>query len=86
MPIDQLIAEESKMPPTTTPAVGEPVLRLLAEDVTVSRRSIAGDTVRVDTVMRTRDHHIDESLSHKQVEVEHILIGRRVAAVPPTRE
>ena len=74
------------MPPTTPPAGGEPALRLLAEDVTVSRRSVAGDTVRVETVTRTRDHHIDESLSHTRVEVEHVPIGRPVAAVPPTRE
>ena len=74
------------MPPTTPPAGGEPALRLLAEEVTVSQRSVAGDTVRVETVTRTRDHHIDESLSHVQVEVERVPIGRPVTAVPPARE
>ena len=73
------------MPPTTTPDKGEPAIQLLAEDVTVSRRSVAGDTIRVETVTRTRDHHIDEDLSHVRVEVERIPIGRIVAAVPPVR-
>jgi stress response protein YsnF len=81
---DQLIARESRMP--STPDRGEPVLRLHAEDVTVSRRTVAGDTLRVGTITRRRDHHIDENLSHVRVEVERVLIGRPVAAVPPTRE
>jgi hypothetical protein len=75
-----------KMPPTPPPPEGEPVLRLLAEGVTVSRRSVAGDTVHVEMVTHTRDFHIDESLSHTRVEVEHVPIGRPVTAVPPTRE
>jgi stress response protein YsnF len=74
------------MPSTPTPKTGEPGLRLHAEDVTVSRRTVAGDTVRLGTVTRERDHHIDESLSHVQVEVERVPIGRPVTAVPPTRE
>jgi stress response protein YsnF len=74
------------MPSTPTPDTGEPVLRLHAENVTVSRRTVAGDTLRVGTITRRRDHHIDESLSHVRVEVERVLIGRPVAAVPPTRE
>ena len=74
------------MPSTPTPDTGESVLRLHAENVTVSRRTGAGDTLRVGTITRRRDHHIDESLSHVRVEVERVLIGRPVAAVPPTRE
>jgi stress response protein YsnF len=74
------------MPPTTTPDKGEPAMRLLAEDVTVSKRVGAGDTVRVETMTHTRDHHIDENLSHTRVEVERVPIGRPVAAVPPIRE
>ena len=74
------------MPSTPTPKTGEPGLRLHAEDVTVSRRTVAGDTVRLGTVTRERDHHIDESLAHVRVEVERVLIGRPISAVPPIRE
>jgi stress response protein YsnF len=74
------------MPSTTTPDTGESVIRLHAEDVAISRRTVAGDTLRVKTMTRERDHHVDESLSHVRVEVERVPIGRPVAAVPPTRE
>jgi uncharacterized protein (TIGR02271 family) len=74
------------MSPATTPVEGEPPLPLLAENVTISRRSVAGDTVRAETVTRTRDRHIDEGLSHVRVEVERVPIGRPVTAVPPVRE
>jgi stress response protein YsnF len=74
------------MPSTPTPDTGEPILRLHAEDVTISRRTVAGDSVRIGTVTRERDHHIDESLAHVRVEVERVLIGRPIAAVPPIRE
>lgn len=74
------------MPPLSTPARGEPEMQLLAEDVTVSRRSVAGDTVRVESVTRNRDHHIDETLFHRRVEVERIPIGLPVDAMPATRE
>lgn len=68
------------------PDTGEPAIRLHAEDITVARRSVAGDTVRVETTTRMRDHHIDEPHLHTRVQVERIPIGRIVAAVPPVRE
>jgi uncharacterized protein (TIGR02271 family) len=68
------------------PDAGEPAIPLHAEDITVARQSVAGDTVRIETITRTRDHHIDEPLSHTRVEVERVLIGRTVAVVPPVRE
>jgi stress response protein YsnF len=83
---DRLIARDIQMPSKPKPDTGEPTVRLHAEDVTISRRPIAGDTLRVETITRERDHHIDESLSHFRVEVERIPVGRPVAAVPPPRE
>ncbi len=68
------------------PATGKPTVFLQAEDIAVGRRSVAGDTVRVETTTRTRDHHIDELLSHTLVQVERVPIRRAVAAVPPVRE
>ena|ERR1700761_7550732 len=68
------------------PDSGEPTILLHAEDFTLDRRSVAGDTVRVETTTRTRDYNIDELLSHTRVQVERVPIGRIVTAVPPVRE
>jgi uncharacterized protein (TIGR02271 family) len=78
-------SEYSKMT-SKVPDADEPTILLQAEDLKVARRSVAGDTVRVETTTRTRDHHIDEPLSHNRVQVERVPIGRTVAAVPPVRE
>jgi uncharacterized protein (TIGR02271 family) len=64
----------------------EPAILLHAEDLAVARRSVAGDTVRVETTTRTRDHHIDEPLLHNRVQIQRIPIGRTVVCVPPVRE
>jgi uncharacterized protein (TIGR02271 family) len=74
------------MPPKKVPRADEPLILLHAEDFAVARRSVAGDTVRVETTTRTRDHHIDEPLSHNRVQIERVPIGRTVVAVPPVRE
>ena len=74
------------MPSKKVPDTGEPTFLLHAEDFTVARRSVAGDTVRVETTTRTRDHHIDEPLLHTRVQVQRVPIGRTVTAVPPVRE
>ena len=74
------------MPSKKVSDAGEPTILLHAEDFTVARRSVAADTVRVETTTRTRDHHIDEPLLHTRVQVERVPIGRTVAAVPAVRE
>ncbi len=74
------------MPSKQVPDAGEPTILLHAEDITVARRSVAGDTVRIETTTRSRDHHIDEPLSHTRVQVERVPIGRTVVAVPAVRE
>ncbi|MGI3778346.1 MAG: DUF2382 domain-containing protein [Janthinobacterium lividum] len=63
----------------------EAVLRLHAEEVSVGRRSVQGRVqVHVHTV--TREHVVDEALTHERVEVERVAIGRPVDAVPPDRQ
>jgi uncharacterized protein (TIGR02271 family) len=74
------------MPSKEMSDADEPAIPLLAEDITVARRSVAGDTVRIETSTCTRDHHVDEPLSHTRIQVERVPIGRTVAAVPPVRE
>jgi uncharacterized protein (TIGR02271 family) len=68
------------------PDASVPAIPLHAEAITVARQSVAGDTVRIETATRTREHHIDESLVHTQVEVERVPIGRTVSAMPAVRE
>ena len=58
------------------------VVPLHAEDVIVARRSVAGDTVRVRTVTREREHLINETVTHGTVAVERVQIGRYVDTVP----
>jgi len=62
------------------------VLRLLAEDATVSRRVIETGRVRVAKVTRTRDHIIDESLASTRFEISRIPVGRLIDAMPPIKE
>ncbi len=66
--------------------VEEQVLPLYDETIAVSRRQVEKALVRIATVTRTRDHLVDEQLTHERVEVERVPIGRVIEAVPPTRE
>lgn len=70
---------------TDTTTVGAP-LRLLVEELTVARRRVEGDTVRVSTVTRQIEKTVDEALIRERVEVEHVVIGRPIDAVPSVRE
>ena len=69
------------------PDAGESdVLRLLAEDATVSRQVVETGRVRLAKVTRTRDHLVDELLARTNVEVKRIPIGRLIDAMPPVKE
>jgi stress response protein YsnF len=57
-----------------------------AEEISVSRRQVAGDRVRVSTITREEERLVDEQLTHERIEVERVPIGRPVDAVPPVRE
>ena len=73
---------------TPLSALGEAeseLLTLAVEDVVVSRRRVAGDLVRVSTTTRMRDHLVDETLTHEQVVVERVVVGRAVDAIPEIR-
>ena len=61
-------------------------LRLHAEEITVERRRVAGDTVRVSTRVRLREEEVEVGLLHERVEVERVAIDRIVEAVPPVRQ
>jgi len=61
-------------------------LSLHAEEVSVTRRTVVGATVRVATVTHEHEHIVDEALRHERVEIERVPVGRTVDAVPPVRE
>jgi len=65
---------------------GAIVIPLLAEEASVTRRIVAGATVRVAMVTREHEQVVDEALRHERVEIERVPIGRTVDAVPPARE
>ena len=77
--------QESSTPP---PASGKPeaeFMTLAVEDVAISRRRVAGDLVRLSTSTRVLEHQVDEELTHEQVTVERVAVGRVVDAAPDIR-
>ena len=61
-------------------------LLLHAEQLSIGRRRIEGDTVRVTSVTHQHEHLIDETLTHERVEIERVAIGQVVDVAPPVRE
>ncbi len=62
------------------------VLELLEEQAVVSRRVMAGATVRITTTTSVREQQIDEALSRETVEIERVPVGRVVEATPDIRQ
>lgn len=60
-------------------------LRLHAEQLAVTRRTVARGVVQARTVTTQRDQIIDETLSHQRVEVTRVPIGRVVERAPEIR-
>ena len=65
---------------------GGAVLRLLEENAVVSRRVVAGQTVRVSTTTLLDEHLVVEVLADETVEVERVPVGRVVEAAPEIRQ
>ena len=68
------------------PPTGKTHIPLHAEELLVSRRQTAGDTLQVSTVTREHERLVDEVLNHERVEIERVPIGRPVDAIPPVRQ
>ena len=62
------------------------VLELVEEQAVISRRVVAGATIRVETTTTLRQHQVDEALSRETVEIERVPVGRVVEAVPDVRQ
>jgi uncharacterized protein (TIGR02271 family) len=75
------VSMSSELPPS-----GEPHIPLHAEDLTVSKLTVADDMVQVRTVTREHETFVDEALNHERVQIERRPIGRQVDAIPPVRQ
>ena len=64
----------------------ETVVELLEETVSVAKRVVEGQTVRIATTTRAREHLVEEALARETVEVERVAIGRVVETAPAIRE
>lgn len=64
----------------------EQILQLHAEQIVIERRHVAGDTVRIATTTRLREHQVSEPLVHQRVEIERVAVGKIVDAIPSVRE
>ena len=62
------------------------VLELLEERAEVSRRIVAGQTVRVSTATHLHEQQVDEALARETVDIERVPIGRVVDAIPDVRQ
>jgi len=61
------------------------VLRLGAEELSLSKQKIITGGVRVSTVTREREELVDESLAHERVEINREPVGDYIAAIPEIR-
>ena len=65
--------------------VGETVVPLLAEEVSVGKRVVETGRVQVTRVTHEREQLIDELLAHETVEIDRTPIGRQIDAMPAVR-
>ena len=70
-------------PPTDT---SEQRVPLHEEILSVGKRTVEGDRVRVTTRVVTREQAVEQDLDSEEVDVERVPVGRPVDAVPDTRQ
>jgi len=92
-----MVEQPNAVPADTTPPLRAPeinmqsrdaeeqVVPLHIEEIAVTRHSVERD-VRVHLRTLNHEHLVDEPLTQERVEIERVLIGRPVDAVPPVRE
>jgi uncharacterized protein (TIGR02271 family) len=61
-------------------------LRLLAEELSVTKETRETGRVRISTRTHEREAIIDEDLAREQVEIETVPIARRIDSVPQVRQ
>ena len=61
-------------------------MELHAEDLSITKRQLPGQLVRVAAKTRTRDVLVDELLTHETAVIEYVAVGRYVDVVPDVRQ
>ena len=61
-------------------------LKLIEESVSVSRRVVQGQTLRIATTTRLHEQLVEESLARETIEIERVPVGRLVGATPEVRQ
>ena len=61
-------------------------LQLHAEEISIERRQVETGRVRLQVRTTSRDHQVDEHLTHERVQVERVAVGRVVDVAPPDRQ
>lgn len=83
--IQELPSNRMPLPDPSAREIREIIVPVYAEDVSISRRAVPGDTVRVAVVTTEHEHLVDEPVFHEQAEIEHVPVNRPVDAVPAIR-
>lgn len=72
---------------SAAPALDEPAfLRLLAEDLSVEKKTVETGRVHVATHTVAREALVDEDLARERVEIETVPVGRRIEKIPEVRQ
>ena len=61
-------------------------LKLLEESVSVSRRLVQGQTVRIATTTRLHEQAVEEPITRETIEIERVAVGHFVEATPEVRQ
>ena len=61
-------------------------LRLLAEELSVTKEKVETGRVRISTRTHEREVLIDENLARERIEIETVPVGLRIDAVPEVRQ
>ena len=77
---------EAKLAPDASRSADVAVLALAEEQLTVSKRAVAGQTVRIATTTQSHEQLVEEQLAREDVVIERVAIGRVVDATPEVRQ
>jgi uncharacterized protein (TIGR02271 family) len=83
---DDDLLETAARRPAVEQTQEDPTLRLLAEEVQVTKETVETGRVHVSTQTHEREVLIAEDLARERVEIEKVPVGRRINAVPEVRQ
>jgi len=80
------MTEHNKLAQGTAPPVQEEVIPLVAERLSVGKRTVPTGRVRIRTLVDETQEWIREDLARETAEIERVPIGREVDEVPQVRQ